>query len=79
MSHLEWWRECYLSIIFNTHSPCFSVPAVNPSSVQVDLALSSLDGDEVEEDGDGEDAEGAALFDDDRIVFLHRPQIGPES
>ena len=40
MSHLEWLG--YLSIIFNTHSPCFSVPRVKPSSVQVDFALSSL-------------------------------------
>jgi len=34
------------SFIFNTHSPYFSVPALNPSSAQVNLALSSLDNDE---------------------------------
>ena len=39
----------YLSINFNTHSPCFSVPAVKPKSVQVDFALSILDEEEVDD------------------------------
>ena len=42
VSHLEW--LAYLSIIFNTHSPNFSVPAVKPMSLQKALALSAFDG-----------------------------------
>ena len=41
MSYLEW--VAYLSIIFNRLSPCFSLPAVKPSPVQMNLAFSSLD------------------------------------
>ena len=45
MSLIEW--LAYLSIIFNTHSPNFSVPAVKPMSLQKALALSAFDGVEV--------------------------------
>ena len=43
MRHREW--VGYLSIIFNTHSPNFSVPAVKPMSLHADLAFSNLDED----------------------------------
>ena len=43
MSQLEW--VGYLSIIFNTHSPNVSLPAVKPMSLHVDLAFSNLDED----------------------------------
>ena len=68
--------EAQLSIIFNTHSPCFSVPAVKPSSVHVDLALSSLDSEVVVVDGT---IDGETLFNDEMLVSIHTPQIGPDS
>ena len=45
VSHLGW--VSYLSIIFNTHSPNFSVPAVKPISLQKAFDLSAFDGVEV--------------------------------
>ena len=61
MRQFEW--LAYLSIIFNTHSPCFSVPSVKPNSVHVDLALSSLEVVVVDGTIDGE-----TLLDDEMLI-----------
>ena len=62
--------EAQLSIIFNTHSPCLSVTAVKPSSVQVNLALSSLD-----EDLAGIEVEGVVALEALYLEILSRIDI----
>ena len=67
MIHLEW--LAYLSIIFNTHSPNFSVPAVKPMSLQKAFDLSAFDRDEVVLEVDDDV--------DDWLLASETPQLKP--